>query len=157
MNKVDHIILEELAKNARVPFSKIAKKIGVSTQTIIKRYNAMKKNGTIEYCSIKVDLHAIGYRGSAGLLLTGKSESNMSKVVEKLSKRKNIIGATRTFGDYEGYAILVFKDLKELYADLIEIKKIPDLLKVDFSLTLIGHHYFPPGENMNFFKDLENK
>lgn len=157
MDKIDLIILKELSIDTRIPFRKIAKKAGVSTQTIIKRYHAMKKNGTIEYCSITVDLHSIGFAGSAGLLLTSQPDSNITDIIKKIIKIKNIIGATPTFGDYEGYAILVFKNIQDLFSKVTEIKKIPGLSKMEISITDSGHRFFPPNDNLNILKLLSPK
>jgi DNA-binding Lrp family transcriptional regulator len=50
MNAVDVQILIELMADAQTPFSHIAKKIGVSHETVRKRYERMKKEGTIKQC-----------------------------------------------------------------------------------------------------------
>lgn len=156
MDKLDLQILAELARDARVSFNKIAQKTGFSTQTIIKRYKAMKKKGIIEYCSIKVDLHAIGYRGIACLLLTSKSGTNGKELLKAIMNRKNIIGATRTFGNYDVYAVLAFSDLSKLFSQIMDIKKIPSLEKMEISLTNLGHRYFPPGTDIENLKRLSN-
>ncbi len=46
MGEVDIKILTELMGDAQMPFSQIAKNIGVSHQTVGKRYERMKKEGT---------------------------------------------------------------------------------------------------------------
>ncbi|MCW4035540.1 MAG: AsnC family transcriptional regulator, partial [Candidatus Bathyarchaeota archaeon] len=60
MNEIDQKIIEELTKDVRKPFNQIGNKIGVSTQTVINRYNKMKSKGIIKFCSISVNLEKIG-------------------------------------------------------------------------------------------------
>jgi DNA-binding Lrp family transcriptional regulator len=48
MDAVDVQILSELMADAQTPFSRIAKKIGVSHETVRKKYARMKKEGTIK-------------------------------------------------------------------------------------------------------------
>jgi len=82
VDKIDLQIITELMDDARKTFRKIAKKIGVSTQTVIRRYNEMKAKGTIQFCSISIDLTKIGYKGTAFLLMTSSHGSNLADAIE---------------------------------------------------------------------------
>ena len=155
MDKLDLEIVNELIKDARVSFNEIAKKIGVSTQTVIKRYNSMIKNEIIDYCSIKIDLHALGYTGIACLLLTSKSDSNPKDLMSDIVTKKNIIGATLTFGNYDVYAVLAFSDLSDLFSQIMDIKKLPHLSKIEISITNSGHRYFPPNSDIEKLKNIK--
>ena len=146
MSTLEIGIISELSEDARKPFRDIAKKLGVSQQTIKAKYEEMKKNGTIKLCSISLDIHKLGYIGSAHLLI--KSDGSASKVVESLRATPNIIIATRTFGEYQAYAVLVFKDIKELYNTILELKELPDISIVDFGLAVPGMRIFPPNDNI---------
>ena len=70
MDAVDVQILTELMADAQTPFSRIAKKIGVSHETVRKRYERMKKEGTIKQCTILVDGHKLGDEGTVFLMLS---------------------------------------------------------------------------------------
>jgi Lrp/AsnC family transcriptional regulator, regulator for asnA, asnC and gidA len=143
VDQIDLQIIAELTDDARKPFRQIAEKIGVSTQTIIKRYNEMKKSGLIQHCSISVNLKKIGYSGSAHLLITGSTGSNLSETMSKLRKTPNIIIATKTIGDFEGYAVLVFKDATDLYENILQLKKILDVENLKVSISVPGIKDFP--------------
>ena len=150
MKKLDNVdlqILQELSKDARQPFSKIAKKIGLSIQTITKRYNQMKENSTIKRCSICVDLKKIGYTGTAHLLINCVPEGNLSRAIEQIRKKQNIIIATKTMGDHEGYAVLLFKDIVDLNQRVVNIKKLPDIDNVEFSISLFISRCFPRSQH----------
>jgi Lrp/AsnC family transcriptional regulator for asnA, asnC and gidA len=135
MDEIDLQIVAELMEDARKPFREIAKKLGVSTQTVIKRYNALKEKGTIQICSISIDPNKIGYEGIADLLITCHPGGNLSEAIDQLKKTQNIIIATRAIGDFEGYAVLIFKDAKDLYERVHQIKNLPEIEKVEVSFT----------------------
>jgi len=143
MDQIDLQIITELKDDARKPFRKIAEKIGVSTQTVIKRYNEMKESGIIQLCSISVDLQKIGYAGSAHLLITGSAGSNLSETMEQLRKTPNIILATKAIGDFEGYAVLVFKDINDLYERVIQLKRDLNIENIKVSIAIPGVQHFP--------------
>jgi len=136
MDKIDLQIINELTDDARKPFREIAKKIGVSTQTVIKRYNELKEKGTIQICAISIDPNKIGYEGIAYLLITGSPGCSLSEAVERLKKTENIIIVTRAIGDYEGYAVLVFKSAKDLYEKVHQIKLMPEIENIEVSFTI---------------------
>ena len=143
VDQIDLQIITELTNDARKPFRQIAEKIGISTQTVIKRYNEMKENGLIQHCSISINLKKIGYSGSAHLLITGARESNLSETMEQLRKTPNIIFATNTIGDFEGYAVLAFKDITDLYERILELKKSLKIENIKVSIALPGVQKFP--------------
>ena len=149
MDNLDRHIIQELAKNARKPFSTIAKKLGDSTQTVMRRYNEMKKNGTITLSSITVNLEKIGYLGTAHMLITTKPEANSLQIVEQLSKTANIITANITIGSYDVYAVLAFRDINDLYENIIKIRELPNIQNVDVSFAVSGIKEFPPRINQN--------
>lgn len=60
IDTVDTQIITELIKDGQMPFSRISRKIGVSRETVRKRFEKMKKDGVIDRISILVDGHKIG-------------------------------------------------------------------------------------------------
>jgi Lrp/AsnC family transcriptional regulator for asnA, asnC and gidA len=157
MDKLDQQIIQELTKNGRKPFSTIAKKLEVSTQTVMRRYNEMKTNGTITLSTITVDLEKIGYMGTAHMLITAKPEANSSQIVEQLSKTTNIITANRTIGPYDVYAVLAFRDIKDLYENIVRIRELPNIQNADVSFAVSGIKEFPPRVNQNEPPENEEK
>jgi len=148
MDESDLQILRELDKNARKPFRTIAKEIGVSTQTVINRYNEMKEKGTIQFCAISIDLEKMGYAGSAHLLINSSPESNLSETMEKLKKITNILLVSKTIGDFEAYAVLAFKNIEEIYETVVQIRSIPGVGNVEVSISIPGMKKFPHGRNI---------
>jgi DNA-binding Lrp family transcriptional regulator len=110
----------------------------------MRRYNEMKVDGTIVHSSITVNLERLGYVGSAHLLIKTKLGASANRTMKQLSKTPNIIIATRTIGAYEAYAVLVFRNVSELYRNVSRIKELPDVLTVDLSFAMPGVQDFPP-------------
>lgn len=146
MDNIDEKILQELAEDARKPFRIIAKKLGVSTQTIIRKYNEMKRNGSIIRSTITLNLEKLGYEGTAHLLIRTKLGVSSTQLIEQLSKTPNIIIATRAIGAYDVYAVLAFRDMKELYNDVSKLNGLPDLLTTDLSFGMPGILQFFPAK-----------
>jgi Lrp/AsnC family transcriptional regulator for asnA, asnC and gidA len=144
MDKLDHQIIQELRKDGRKPFSTIAKKLGVSTQTITRRYHDMKTNGSIRLSAITISLEKIGYTGTAHMLITAKPNASSTQIVNQLSKTPNIITANRTIGSYDAYAVLAFRDINDLYENIIKIRGLPHIQRIDVSFALRGIKDFPP-------------
>ena len=147
MDNLDRKIIQELSEDARKPFMTIAKKLGTSTQTVIRRYNEMKANGTIGFSSITIDLEKIGYQGTAHMLINIKMEADSADIVEQLKKTQNVIIATRATGSYEVYAVTVFRDTNDLFETVRKIKALPNIRKVDVFFAVPGIKQFPPRVN----------
>jgi hypothetical protein len=98
----------------------------------------------------------IGYEGIADLLITCYPGGNLSEAIDQLKKTQNIIIATRAIGDFEGYAVLIFKDAKDLYERVHQIKNLPEIEKVEVSFaTPVVMNVPPIIQPSNFFnKDL---
>ncbi|MCW4015632.1 MAG: AsnC family transcriptional regulator [Candidatus Bathyarchaeota archaeon] len=144
MDEIDQTIIRELTKDARKPFRKIAMKIGVSTQTVIKRYNEMKTNNIIQIATISIDLNKIGYAGTAHLLIKSSTGKDLTKSFEHIKNTPNIVIATKAIGDFEGYAVLVFKNIEDLFTTILQIRKLSDIGYVDVVFSVPGINTFFP-------------
>src|SRR6056297_3716301 len=65
LDDTDRAILRELQRNARTPFSEIARRIDMSSATVHDRVNRMEDAGVIEGYHAKVDPKALDYGISA--------------------------------------------------------------------------------------------
>jgi hypothetical protein len=65
-----------------------------------------------------------------------------------LRSAKNIIICTSTFGEYQIYAVLVFKEIGELYDTIQQIKTHPEVSAIDFSLAVPGMRFYPPNDTL---------
>ena len=134
MDAVDVQILAELMTDAQTPFSKVAKRIGVSHETVRKRYEKMKKEGKIKQCTILVDGHKLGDEGTVFLMLSCAREVKKEDAMESLKQIPDLYMIIELIGDYDFFAWARLKNLHKL-AQLVG--DIRNLGKVDRIETLL--------------------
>jgi Lrp/AsnC family transcriptional regulator for asnA, asnC and gidA len=134
MDAVDVQILSELMADAQTPFSRIAKKIGVSHETVRKKYARMKKEGTIKQCTILIDGHKMGDEGTVFLMLSCAREVKKKDVLESLKQIPDLYMIIELIGDYDFFAWARLKNMQQL-AQLVG--DIRDLGNIDRMETLL--------------------
>ncbi len=100
--------------DAQSPFCKIAKQLGVGTDTVIRRYKKLQVSGVIHYPSIIVDLQKCGYGGEVLFFIKTLPGSDSSLLYEQLSKMDNVIVVVMTLGDYDLHTLCVYRDAEDL-------------------------------------------
>ena len=141
MDKMDLCILRELVKNGQAPLLTIAKKLGVSPETVRTRYRRLKKGGTITHGSITIDLSKLGYQGKVFLMVNCAPHHDKSKTIEAMKEIRNIFLMGEIIGDFEIIAIAPVKDMNNLRDLVNKVKKLPGVNKVE--ITLINDTSFP--------------
>lgn len=144
MDETDLAIIEKLTEDARMSFRKIAKELGISPDTVIKRYVALQENGVILRSTVVVNPKKIGYEAMAVFTIDTSPRHifakeftpvNSSLILGKLIKMRNIILATKTVGGgHDLLAICVAIDFEHLINVKNDITKIPGVkdLQVSF-------------------------
>ena len=69
LDEIDVKIIEMLQKNSRLSSSMIAKKVGVSTPTVIRKIGRLEANGVIERFAVVVNHNKLGYKVLARIAL----------------------------------------------------------------------------------------
>jgi DNA-binding Lrp family transcriptional regulator len=154
VDKTDQEILKLLIKNPTESFSSIAETIGVSVQTVIKRYNSMKKEQIISGENTIVNLSRLGFSGKVFLLIKGSINFDSTVVTEKVSSLPNVFLTSEMVGSFDLLAMALVKSVADI-KDLINIiDKMPGVKKVEFTLTT--DTTFPVTEhfaNIKLFED----
>ena len=136
MDRIDREILKTLKKNPNKTFLKVAKEIGVSTSTVLNRYEKLKMDDVIFGASIIIDLSKIGYQGKAFLLVTYSNicdEENSP--TEALRSISNVYLISEVIGTFDVLAMVVFKDLIDIKELISKIRVLPCVKKVEVILT----------------------
>lgn len=154
MDKVDQEILKVLMKNPTESFSSVAKTIGVSVQTVIKRYKAMKNNEIILGENTTVNLSKVGFSGKVFLLIKGSIDFNSSTVIEKVSKLPNVFLTSEMVGSFDLLAMALVKSAADIKDLISKTATMPGVKEVEFTLTTdttfpVTEHY----ANIKIFKD----
>jgi Lrp/AsnC family transcriptional regulator for asnA, asnC and gidA len=144
LDEIDVQIIMELIKDARMPFTKIASKLEVSHETVRKRYEKMKENGTIKSCSIIVDWSKIGYQGSVFVFIKQSQDNDKSTTNNALKKIPNIGLIANVMGESDILTLALIKDLRDLAKLIDEIQKIPSIDQVEVCFATFTYFSFVP-------------
>jgi DNA-binding Lrp family transcriptional regulator len=139
MDELDLAIINRLAVDARISFRKIAKEIGVSADTVTKRYAALQKEGIMQGSTIVLNPKKIGYHAMvvflidvspANTLRTQVPPADSAQILEKIIRMPNIIVATKCVGDHDLLAIGVvtgFEHLMKVRNDIAKMTGVKDV------------------------------
>ncbi|WP_297092827.1 HTH-type transcriptional regulator LrpA [Thermococcus sp.] len=130
LDERDRIIIEMLTKDARTPFTEIAKVLGISETAVRKRVKALEEAGVIKQYTVVVDPSKLGYNLVS---LTGVDTlpEKIFDVASKLREFEFVRSVYLTSGDHMIMAEVWAKDGEDL-SDIIsnKIGKIEGVTKV---------------------------
>ncbi|MBI2971549.1 MAG: Lrp/AsnC family transcriptional regulator [Candidatus Aenigmarchaeota archaeon] len=109
----DTELLRELSRDSRKSFREIARKLGIATTTVIKRYNKLVKDGVIKHTTIAVDHEKLGYSLS-GVIELVVSKGKLIEVEEKIAKKHNVYGVYDITGDSDALVLARFRNREEM-------------------------------------------
>jgi Lrp/AsnC family transcriptional regulator for asnA, asnC and gidA len=142
MDEIDLAIIDKLTDDARTSFRKIAKELGISPDTVMHRYAALQKEGTIRGSTIVINPKKIGYQAMAvfvidtspaHILATQATPADSPLILDKLIHMPNIIVAAKTIGDHDLLAIGVVMDFQHLIKVRNDIARIPGVKDIQVS------------------------
>ncbi|NPA47658.1 MAG: Lrp/AsnC family transcriptional regulator [Thermococci archaeon] len=130
LDERDRMIIDMLTKDARTPFTEIAKKLGISETAVRKRVRALEEEGVIEQYTIKVNPAKLGY---TLVSLTGVDTlpERIFIVAEELKKFDFVKELYLTSGDHMIMTEIWAKDGQDL-SDILskKIGKLEGVTKV---------------------------
>ncbi|MCD6172082.1 MAG: Lrp/AsnC family transcriptional regulator [Thermoplasmata archaeon] len=135
MDKKDETILDMLSKNARISYSKIANKLGVSEAAVRKRIKKLEEKGIIEGYTIKINPEKIGYKSIAHVGID-TNPAHFLKIACRLTEMDTVKCVAITSGGHMIMADVWAKDSKELNDILNAIKKIDGVIAINPSIIL---------------------
>lgn len=128
----DIMILKELEKDGRKPFSDIAKKLGISHTMVHQRVNKMKDTGLIKKMAIEIDERKMGYEWSAFTGIMLKEDSNSDSIIEQLKEIPEVVECYYITGKYALYIRIVARNSEHMRKVLYDkIDHIPGVLKTE--------------------------
>jgi DNA-binding Lrp family transcriptional regulator len=141
MDETDLKIAKILIHDARIPFSKIAEELGISTKKVINRYNKMKE--LLPHSTITIDLEKLGYIGTAIMRIKISYNHKLDEVYKTVSQTQNVIVAMKHYGPFELTAIVPFKDLDHLSQTHDLISKIEGIKEIHIQIKK-SYKSWPP-------------
>jgi Lrp/AsnC family transcriptional regulator for asnA, asnC and gidA len=142
IDKLDRQILSVLMKDAKTPYTDIAKQLFVSGGTIHVRMKKLEQLGIVRGANLVVDYSKLGYDISAFLGIYLDKSSLYDQVAQALHDIPEIVGAHYTTGLYNIFAKVVCRDTKHLRKVLND--KIQNIKGIQRTETFISLH-----ENIN--------
>jgi DNA-binding Lrp family transcriptional regulator len=113
IDKIDYIILNELAYNARIPMIELADKTKCSSQTIRNKIKNLIKNNIILVFRISIDTSKIHYL-NPGLDIYLKEHTKRKQIISFLMKLPNVEYIVEGIGGADIELSLVVKNLRFL-------------------------------------------
>ena len=114
IDKLDREILGILMKDAKVPYTDIARRLVVSAGTIHVRMKRMERLGIVRGATLILDPARIGYDMTAFVGIYLVKGSAYSEVVKEMEAIPQIIEAHFTTGEYSIFAKVVCKNTEHL-------------------------------------------
>lgn len=120
----DKKLLYELDKDSRQTNKQIAKKVGLSEQSVGNRIKQLISSGVIEYFFVKTNPSLLGYfHIKVYLRLTNMTQKKEKELIEHLMKQKNIFWLASLRGKYDLVISMYAKnmvDFSEKYAEIFK-------------------------------------
>ncbi len=135
LDEKDLKILKILSKNARAPFSEIAREVELSDVAVMKRVRKLEQLGVIKRYTIVVDPRKLGYR-SVSITGIDVEPEYLFSVVDKLKTMPNVKFLAITSGDHSIMTIIWAKDSEEISKIHEELSKIRGVKRVCPAIVL---------------------
>jgi Lrp/AsnC family transcriptional regulator, leucine-responsive regulatory protein len=129
IDEIDQKIADKLAENGRISMDTLGKEIGVSPDTVKRRYEKLKKNGVLKV-TIQINPSRLGYQALC-IFFTTTSNEKSDLIVDKISRISNIISVMKTSGDYDLQIYAMVQNIDQLLYIQEQIGKTPGISKIE--------------------------
>jgi Lrp/AsnC family leucine-responsive transcriptional regulator len=126
----DKLLLRELLKDGRQPITELAKKCGMTRQSIYARIKELRKKG-IKF-TIDIDPNVIGLKIKAYILIIAEPQTEFRKETDKIIKTfKEISQIHYLLGRFDIIVEVVVRNIDELRGVLRRIQSLPAVKKTE--------------------------
>jgi DNA-binding Lrp family transcriptional regulator len=135
-------IIGLLMQDSQMPFSEIAKRLNLGVDTVIRRYNKLKRVGVIHSASVTVNLKKCGLNGHVYFLVSALAGADPQKMYDQFIKVTNVLRVIQTIGDYDVLLHCVYTDVDNLTKLQKEISSVSGIKY--FSIIVVSTAAFNP-------------
>ena len=150
IDDLDKQIVQKLTLNGRSSFSKIAKEMGLSTDTVVKRYNKLRESGAMKV-SIQINPNMIGYSSILDFNIASAASCIAGTVVDSLAKIPDVVIITKTSGDFDLHVAAMVKDVAHSFDVQDQIAKVWGVTKIETSARKIPDRWPTPLQHISTF------
>jgi Lrp/AsnC family transcriptional regulator, regulator for asnA, asnC and gidA len=137
IDSIDLKILSELIENAAIPYTEIAKKIGVSGGTIHVRMKKMEELGIVKGSHLEINYTRLGYDITAFLGIYLDKSEFYDIAVQDLKKIPEVVNVHYTTGNYSMFVKIICRDTQHLREVLHDkIQKVSGIQRTETSISL---------------------
>ena len=144
MEKLDvkgYKILKELDKNYRISFSEIAKKVGLSKNSVALRFEKLKP--FIMHSTIGIDNELLGYKLVKVFYTFDYYNEQVEKhLIQELKKHKNILWVARFYGPFDISICLLVNNLNDLVTNITQFNEKFSKQIRDKEIQIVSKQFF---------------
>ena len=137
LDNLDRKIISILSKDAKIPYTEVAKSLAVSSGTIHGRMRRMEELGIIKGARLELNYAMLGYDITAFLGIYLQKSSFYGSVLEKLRTIPEIVNIYYTTGNYSMFVKMYCKNTKDLKETLhSKIQQIEGIERTETTISL---------------------
>jgi len=150
LDSIDLQIIEKLTQDSMQPFSKIAKEISTSINTVARKYKNLVNNHIIRPV-IRINPKKLGYNAMVIFALSFASESEMESVINSVMEIKDVFLITKTSGNYDLIFQAFIRDIDQLLLTQSQVANTPGISAIKSLVYSVPPQWPLPGENITTF------
>lgn len=137
IDSVDLSILSQLVLDASIPYTEIAKNLGVSGGTIHVRMKKMMDLGIVKGSHLDINYTRLGYDITAFLGIYLDKSEFYDKAVDDLRKIPEVVNVHYTTGNFSMFVKIICRDTQHLREVLHDkIQKVYGIQRTETSISL---------------------
>ena len=134
IDNIDLKILNVLSKNAKMPYTEVAKKVFVSGGTVHVRMRKLEKMGVVRGTKLDIDYDKLGYNISSYMGIYLEKSFLYKETVKSLKKIPEIVEIHAITGQYTIFIKIICKDTSHFRNFLDTVHKVKGITR---TLSLI--------------------
>ncbi len=151
-DEIDAELVKHLQNNSRISFRKIAKEMGLSADTVMRRYRNLFDNGVIQP-TIRIDLRKFGYIGQVFFSIRVFSKSILRQVTDRVAQIPDIVAVMETSGNRDLIAICFVRSIDNILEISDCVMKVQGVRRVTIE-HICGKNSKEEDENLMLYPPL---
>lgn len=137
IDSIDRGILKCLQKDARMAFTEIANKLGVSGGTIHQRVKRLEDEGILLGTTVRLNNAAMGMKATVLIGIHLRSARDSQNVIEQLRQWKEVVEVLYTTGSYALFIKVIVEDVEDFHKFLVrKLQKITEVQSTESFVCL---------------------
>lgn len=131
IDNIDLKILNVLSKNAKMPYTEVAKKVFVSGGTVHVRMRKLEKMGVVRGTKLDIDYDKLGYNISSYMGIYLEKSFLYKETVKSLKKIPEIVEIHAITGQYTIFMKIICKDTSHFRNFLDTVHKVKGITRTE--------------------------